>query len=294
MLSLAKFKNKEDFTMNRKEEIKNLLKMSPEEVIKKAKDKLIVLKDLDALHKDFAERIANEIEGNNKKSKPTRLILPVGPTGQYPILAEIIKQRNIKLENCFFFFMDEYCDDNGYVLPSEHPLSFKGIMGRMFFNKLSNIKIKKENIIFPDQFNIQNLKKIIERVGGIDTCYAGLGITGHLAFNEPEIGIEESEPRLVYLHPFTITINAIRADVGGNLIGFPRKAYTLGMKQILGAKRIFIYCRNDISGIDWANTVLRIALFGTPGDDYPVTYIRDKNYVIITTEDTLKQPKNIL
>ncbi len=36
------------------------------------------------------------------------------------------------------------------------------------------------------------------------------------------------------------------------------------------------------------------ALFGTPGDDYPVTYIRDRDYVIITDKDTLASPKNLI
>ncbi|MCX7705724.1 MAG: hypothetical protein N2115_05650 [bacterium] len=279
--------------MNRRKEIQELLKLTPEEVKKQAGRTLIVYQTLDELHKDFADRIAKEIENNNRQTKPTRIILPVGPTGQYPILVSLIEKRKISLENCFFFFMDEYCDDNGYVLSSEHPLSFKGIMEKIFFSKINRQSIKKKNVFFPDQFNIQYLREIIDR-DGIDTCYAGLGITGHLAFNEPEPGIEDSEPRLVYLNPITITINAIRADVGGNLAGFPRKAYTLGMRQILMAKRIIIYCRNDIPGIDWANTVLRLALFGTPGDDYPVTYIRNRNYLIITTEETLRQPGCLL
>jgi glucosamine-6-phosphate deaminase len=279
--------------MKRKAEIRELLKLSPEEVKEKAGEKLIVFKTLDELHRDFAERIASEIENNNRKFIPTRIILPVGPTGQYPLLTEIVEERNISMENCFFFFMDEYCDDNGHVLGIEHPLSFKGVMEK-FLKKFEKNGLKRENVFFPDQFNIQNLKFIIEEKGGIDTCYAGLGITGHLAFNEPEPEIENSEPRLVYLHPATITINAIRAKAGGNIAGFPRKAYTLGMRQILGAKRIFIYCRNDIPGIDWANTVLRVALFGEPGDDFPVTYIRGKNYIICTTEDTLRSPENIL
>jgi len=163
-----------------------------------------------------------------------------------------------------------------------------------FFSRISGAGLKKENVFFPDQFNIQNLKGIIEERGGIDTCYAGLGITGHLAFNEPEPDIKDSEPRMVYLHPATLTINAIRSHVGGNLACYPRKAYTLGMRQILSAGRIVIYCRNDIPGIDWANTVLRMALFGAPGDDCPVTYIRDKDYTIITTEETLQSPKYVL
>jgi glucosamine-6-phosphate deaminase len=71
---------------------------------------------------------------------------------------------------------------------------------------------------------------------------------------------------------------------------YPRKGVTLGMRQILGAKRIRLYCRNGIA-LDWANTVLRLALFGTPGDDYPVTYIRDhQDYVIVTDEDTARSP----
>ena len=281
--------------MSRGEEIRELLKLSPEEMLKKAEGRLTILKELNELHQHFAEEIASEIIENNKKGTLTRLILPVGPTGQYPILAEIINKKNINLENCYFFFMDEYCDDNGYALPSDHPLSFKGEMEHLFFSRLDQkCGLKKERVIFPDHNNIQKLKSMIEDVGGIDTCYAGLGIHGHLAFNEPEPNIKDSEPRLVYLNKYTITINAIRAKVGGNLENFPRKAVTLGLKQILSSRRIMIYCRNDIPGIDWANTVLRLALFGEPGDDYPVTYIRDRNYKIITTAETASVPEIIL
>ena len=92
---------------------------------------------------------------------------------------------------------------------------------------------------------------------------------------------------------YTVTVNAIRAQVGGNLEGFPRKAFTLGMRQILGARRIVLYCRNG-SPYDWANTVLRLALLGEPGDDYPVTHIRGKEYTIVTDRDTAASPAHIL
>ena len=134
----------------------------------------------------------------------------------------------------------------------------------------------------------------IQSAGGIDTCYGGIGIHGHVAFNEPEPNVKESDPRLVYLNDFTSTINCIRSRVGGNLVNFPRRAVTLGMRQILGARRIRLYCHNGIP-LDWANTVLRLALFGQPGDDYPVTHIRShKDYVIVTDEDTASKPKIIV
>ena len=89
---------------NRKDEVRSLLKLTPEEIIKKAGNKLIVCNNLDELHLRFAKDIAKEIMSNNAKNISTRLILPIGPTGQYPILVKIIKEKKISLENCWFFF----------------------------------------------------------------------------------------------------------------------------------------------------------------------------------------------
>lgn len=280
--------------INRKEEVRSLMRFTSEEVIEKAGDHLIVCDNLDDLHKRFAENIASEINANNAKNLPTPLILPIGPTGQYPILVKIIRKNNISLKNCWFFFMDEYCDDNGNILSETHPLSFKRIAKSLFINHLKNNKLKANQVYFPNKRNIEKLSGIISEIGGIDTCYGGIGIHGHIAFNEPQSGIAEMGPRKVKLNDFTVTINAIRARIGGNLENFPREAYTLGMKQILSSRHIRLYCRNG-TPFDWANTILRIALFGQPGDDYPVTYIRNhSDYVIVTDKETLATPKILL
>lgn len=281
--------------MTRQGEVRKLLKMSPRQMRDKAGKHLVILPDIDALHKHMAQSIAGEIKANNAKGRPTKLILPVGPVGQYPILLDLINTGKISLKQCWFFFMDENCDDNGVVLPPSHPLSFRREMEEMFFSKIrKNLLLPAKQLVFPDHLNVQTLKGKIQSAGGIDTCYGGIGIHGHVAFNEPEPNVKESDPRLVYLNDFTSTINCIRSCVGGNLVNFPRKAVTLGMRQILGARRIRLYCRNGIP-LDWANTVLRLALFGQPGDDYPVTHIRGhKDYVIVTDEDTASKPKIIV
>ncbi len=253
---------------------------------------LVVCADLDALHRKFAADIAEEIETRNASKQPTRLILPVGPTGQYPYLIKFLQERGISLRNCWFFFMDEYCDAEGKSLPPSHPLSFRGIALHEFLDLIPlSCNLPKEQIYFPNEDNIGELGGIIRDVGGIDTCYGGIGIHGHVAFNEPGPGVSRLGPRRVKLNDYTVTINAIRSKVGGNLECFPRDAYTLGMSQILGSRRIRLYCRNGVP-YDWANTVLRVALFGTPGEDYPVTFIRGKDYVITTDKDTLASPVN--
>ncbi len=279
----------------RAEEIRRLLKLSPAQLLRCSKDRLVVLDDIDRLHQHFADSIASEIKSNNAKGRATKLILPVGPVGQYPILAEMINQQSISLKQCWFFMMDEHCDDNGIALSANHPLSFRHVVEQQFTSRIKRKwMIPAKQLIFPDHLNVQSLKDRIASVGGIDTTYGGIGIHGHIAYNEPEPNVRESDPRLVYLNDFTRTINAIRSQIGGNLEGHPRKGVTLGMRQLLGAKRIRLYCRNGIS-LDWANTVLRLAVLGEPGDDYPVTYIREhSDYVVITDRDTARSPQFVL
>ncbi|NVM36091.1 MAG: hypothetical protein HWN81_10880 [Candidatus Lokiarchaeota archaeon] len=281
--------------VNRKEEIRELMHLSPSDVILRAGDHLKVCNNLEVLYHTFAQDIFNEILENNHQRKPTRIILPIGPIEQYPILVKLIQENDIILEDCWFFFMDEYCDEQGSALKIGHPLSFKRVAKLYLFDPLNgDYGLNLKQIFFPNEFIITKLDNIIKEIGGIDTCYGGIGIQGHLAFNEPCPNIAKLNSRKVELNPFTITINAIRAQVGGNLENFPKKAFTLGMKQILESKRIKLYCRNGTS-YDWANTVLRIALFATPGDDYPVTHIRNhSNYVIVTDKDTLEIPKILL
>ena len=278
--------------MTRQDEIRKLLKMSRKQMLDRAGRRLVILENIDALHRHFAEAIADEIKANNARNRTTRLILPVGPVGQYPILADMVNSDRISLKSCWFFMMDEHCDDNGIALSPDHPLSFRHTFDEQFARHIRrNLMLPAKQLVFPDHLNVQTLKDKIESVGGIDTCYGGIGVHGHVAYNEPEPNVRDSDPRMVYLNDFTRTINAIRAEIGGNIEGHPRKGITLGMRQILGARRIRLYCRNGIS-LDWANTVLRLAVFGQPGDDYPVTYIRDhKDYVVVTDEDTACKPR---
>ncbi|GAB4521826.1 MAG: glucosamine-6-phosphate isomerase [Anaerolineae bacterium] len=280
--------------MDRQSEVRALLRLTPDEVRAQAGAHLVVLPDIDALHRQMAQDIADEITAH-QSGEPLRLILPVGPVGQYGFLAAEIAARQLSLANCWLFFMDEYCDSSGHVLDAAHPLSFKGAAQQLFLSHLpAECGLRSEQVIFPDEHNISHLSQMIADLGGIHTCYGGIGIHGHVAFNEPEPGVAGMGARKVRLNDFTVTINAIRAEVGGNLENFPREAYTLGMTDILGARRIRLYCRNGIA-LDWANTVLRLALLGAPGDDYPVTHIRQHaDYVITTDETTLASPKNHL
>ncbi len=281
--------------MDRAEEIRELNRLSPEELIERAEGRLIILDSLGDLHAHFAESIAAVVRRNNDAGTPTVLIVPYGPTGQYPLLRDIINRERISLANGTLFFMDEYADASGRVVPETHPTSFRGDL-RWFWDALdAELRPDPAKVIFPDQENLDRLAEMLQAAGGVEVCYGGIGIHGHLAFNEPEPGVRDSGPRVVRLNDFTVTMNAIRSHVGGDLENFPRHALTLGMAQCLSARQIRLYCRNDVPDLDWANTVLRLAVLGQPGDDYPVTWIREHpDWQVVTDRNTAACPRHVL
>jgi glucosamine-6-phosphate deaminase len=281
---------------DRSEEVRRLLQMGPAELDEEAGDRIGIVPELDDLMDHFAATVADEIATNNANGRDTTLILPVGPVDHYPDLAALINDREISLEGCHFFFMDEYCDRNGRAISRDHPLSFKREMDEIFFDHVDDdLNVPDEQVIFPDHHNVTELADMIDDAGGIDTCYGGIGVHGHVAFNEPEPGVKDTDPRVVYLNNYTVTINAIRSNVGGDLVNYPRKAVTIGMNQVMDADRVRLYCRNDVPTLDWANTVLRLAVLGEPGPDYPVTYLTEHdNYRVMTDERTAAVPDTVL
>ncbi len=263
---------------------------------------LSVLPDLAAFNRHFAEAIAGEIAVNQAIGQPTRLILPVGPVGYFALLAQLCNEREISWHKVHAFFMDEYCDWQGRRIEADHPLSFAGFARRTLFAKLhAALALPETQLHFPDPLHIDHMSAEIARVGGIDTCYGGIGIHGHIAFNEPPISrwftltpaeFKASKTRLVQLAPETMVMNASRA-ASGNFAALPPMAVTLGMADILGAKRIRLYCQGGV----WQRMVLRMALFGSPdtadGEHvaWPVTLLRNHpDLAVIATLDTAQPP----
>lgn len=279
----------------RAREVRRILALEPDEVIKEAKGQLVVFDTLDEVYDYLAEEMVQEFEKAAKGDRIVSFIMPVGPTQPYRLMAEKINYRQISLKNVRFFFMDEYVDDEkDRLIPKSNPLSFRGQIGPLLFDRIRpDLLMPKSQVIFPMPENVKDLPKMIKDAGGIEVCYGGIGIHGHVAFNEPGPGVAKSNPRILEINDFTRTIDATRhTGVGGNLENFPRRAITMGMKQCIEARKILVMTRNETPFLNWANTIVRIAALGRPGDDYPVTHMRHhKNLCIVTDRNTLKKPK---
>jgi glucosamine-6-phosphate deaminase len=277
-------------------EIDEFLNILPEDLPRQSRVHVQILPDPASLFAQFARSLADEIKANNEMEQPTRLILPVGPVGQYPILADICNRERISWRNTHTFNMDEYCDWQGRWIPEDHPLSFRGSMRKTLFDRLDpELRIPNAQIHFPDPLNLDRISQDIQAVGGIDTCYGGIGYHGHIAFNEPpisrwyQISVDEfrrSITRVVPLAEDTIVMNSIR-NTGGNPHNFPPMGVTLGMADILAARRVRMYGPGGM----WQRYAVRIALFGELSVEYPATLLQDHpDYILYLDEETARPP----
>jgi glucosamine-6-phosphate deaminase len=275
-----------------------LIRWPVEELRQRARLPFRLLEDIPTLLADFACAIADEIQAANREGRTARLILPVGPTKHYPILVEITNRERISWRNVWVFQMDEFLDWQGRPLDAGHPLSFTGFLQRELFSKIdSDLAMPAERHVVPHPFRIDEFSETLHRLGGADCCFGGIGYHGHVAFNEPvisrwhRIGMDEmrnSLTRVVTLGDDSIVVQSINS-AGGSSQAIPPMAVTCGMRDILAARKIRLYC----AGGERHRTIFRIAVAGEPSADYPVTLVQGHADAEVITDEATARPVEV-
>ncbi|MBI5686262.1 MAG: glucosamine-6-phosphate deaminase [Verrucomicrobia bacterium] len=196
-----------------------------------------------------AERTFAVIERRLRGNRPMLLGLATGNTmlSLYAQLAEMLNQRRLDLSRLHTVNLDEYVGADGHWIPAGHPLSYRGYVQKNFFSRLdTKLGMNREHVHFPDPARPAALDEWIRSMGGLEFQLLGIGFNGHIAFNEPMpesvISAEAFAAlpsRVVGLTELTIDTNA-RLTAGGDHSKVPRQAVTLGMAQILAAKKILL------------------------------------------------------
>ena len=110
--------------MKRSEEVRRILSLTTEELLKEAHGQLKLFQTLDEVYEFLADEMVNEFKKAAAGDHIVSFIMPVGPTQPYRIMAEKINYLNLSLKNVRFFFMDEYVDDEkDELIPMTHPLN---------------------------------------------------------------------------------------------------------------------------------------------------------------------------
>ncbi len=251
-----------------------------------------VMADNKAVFGAMAEEMAEEIKRNNARGEKTVMICPVGPVGQYPFFVEIVNREKISLKNVWFFNMDEYLTDEKEWILKEEPLSFRGFMDREVYHKiLPELVMPKEQRVFPDPHKPEAVGEQIEKLGGVDICFGGIGINGHLAFNEADDhmtaeAFRNLRTRVLEISRETRTANAI-GDLNGAIDDMPWLCVTIGMHEIYHARKVRLGCFRD-----WHRSVVRHAAYGEVSAHFPVTLMQEHPDVLLRiTEFVAKLPE---
>ena len=182
--------------------------------------------------------IANKIkEFNPTPERKFVLGLPTGstPLQMYKRLIEFYQDGIISFKNVITFNMDEYVG-----LDEKHPQSYHYYMFENFFN---HIDIDKENVNILDgmaedyKAECKRYEEKIKAVGGIDLFLGGVGMDGHIAFNEPGSSLK-SRTRDKELTEDTIIANSRFFD--NDITKVPQLALTVGVGTIMDAKEVLI------------------------------------------------------
>lgn len=169
-------------------------------------------------------------------SKPESVLgLATGssPLGTYACLAKACEEGDLDFSKVTSINLDEYVG-----LTGDNDQSYRYFMNTNLFSK---INIRKDYTFVPDgcakdvEKECREYDERIEELG-IDIQLLGIGLDGHIGFNEPD-DVFIKETHLVALDPSTIEANARFFESADEV---PKTAVTMGMGGIMNAKKVLL------------------------------------------------------
>lgn len=225
-------------------------------------------------YKEMSRMAANLISAQILMKPDCVLGLATGssPIGTYEQLIEWYKKGDLDFSQVSSINLDEY---RGISRANNN--SYWNFMHKNFFDA---INIRPENIYIPDGEDMdekkvcKNYDSLIDRLGGIDLQLLGLGMDGHIGFNEPGVSFQ-LQTHVANLHESTILAN--KKFFGKDEL-VPKQAYTVGIKTILQARKVVMI----VSGEEKAD-IVREAFLGPVVSEIPASILQmHSDFILIT------------
>jgi glucosamine-6-phosphate deaminase len=204
-----------------------------------------------------ANQIAELIRSKEAAGQKCVIGLATGssPKTLYAQLVKMHKEEGLSFKNVITFNLDQYYPMDKDALQSYHYFMRK--------NLFEQTDIDPNNYHLPDGMvpkdkvkeHCINYEKQIEAAGGLDLQILGIGVNGHIGFNEPGSGIY-TKTRLTNLDNSTRLANSYEF---GNMSEVPRMAITMGISTIMKSKKIIL--------MGWGQTKAPVIQKATELDD---------------------------
>jgi len=232
-------------------------------------------------YKEMSRKAANIVAAQVIQKEDSVLGLATGSTmiGLYEELVSRYRQGDLDFSKVRTFNLDEYLG-----LHPDNPYSYHYYMKTNLFD---HVNIAPENTHIPNGMTdhpdeeCRNYDLQIESLGGIDLQLLGVGLDGHIGFNEPD-DVFRKESHCVRLDESTIQANSRFFDHENDV---PRHALTMGMGAIMKAKTI-LFCVNGKAKA----SILKQVLYGPITPRVPGSILQlHPNLIVVADEEALSE-----
>lgn len=241
--------------------------------------------------KEAGVKAANSIAKviNQKENSVLGLATGSSPTAMYDELISMCKNKDISFKNVKTINLDEYIG-----LPKSHNQSYDYFMREHLFDA---IDIDPKNTNLPNgleedyEKECKRYNELFESLGGTDVQVLGIGLNGHIGFNEP------SESFTVGTAAVKLTESTIKANSRffEKEEDVPTMAISMGIDQIMKSGKIILLADGDAKA-----EILERALFGEVTPRVPASVLRlAKDVEVYADEKALavimnKHPESVI
>ena len=222
--------------------------------------------------------IAGLIRQKQQEGKHCVLGLATGssPKTLYAELVRLHREEGLSFRHVIAFNLDEY-----YPIAPDALQSYRRFMQKHLFNL---VDINPANCHIPDgnipkeqvKQHCLEYEQKIQAAGGIDLQLLGIGVNGHIGFNEPGSSLY-TKTRLITLANSTRLANAYEF---ANISEVPRLAITMGISSILKARRILLLAWGPAKA-----PVIRAAVEGDDTEQVPASLLQNHDDVMVVVDE---------
>lgn len=204
-------------------------------------------------YEQLGDKAAMMIAGQISFKADSVLGLATGstPIGVYASLVRMFDEGLVDFSQVSTINLDEYLG-----LDPANEQSYAWFMNKHLFE---HINIPSNQIHIPNgkasdpEAECDRYEQVIKRLGGVDLQLLGIGLNGHIGFNEPGPNFE-LRTHVIQLNPSTIKQNAKYFKSADDV---PKYAITLGIGTIMRASKVVLIANGEEKA-----DILHRALFG--------------------------------
>lgn len=182
-----------------------------------------------------ADRVADVV--NTNKNPVLGLATGSTPIALYKELVTRFQAKSLSFKGCVTFNLDEYIG-----IPDYHNQSYRTFMNHHLFKQI-DIDLENTHVPLAETMNVNELQQnaydyeiAIQQAGGIDLQILGIGVNGHIGFNEPTSSFA-SRTRIKTLSESTVEANKRFFSEDEFQ---PHLALTMGIGTILDSKAVLL------------------------------------------------------